>query len=875
MCILLQCFTHRHLGWKINVLDECDDTEAAESRVVETLALPDDMQSEESVQVQTRLTPDKNFLDERKKLQKIINTKTNYDDFSSFKGDTGLTGEVYPQSEAQYGQEYELPISKGQIKEVIQAVETLENKMKDDMKRNISQYQVHEEIKDTFVSEQPVREDDEYFVEAGKVPDNYFLPPNQKPLTLQSVLRPSGPNKPQNMRPPFRRPAPPEIKLRRPPPPTKFHKVNSGYPLLMPNHHNNMHGPPKKQPPPKFNPNRPSQNMNRQPPDMNRPHIDMNRPQLDMNRPPLNMDRPTLPINRGTPVPPMKPMPTHHQSKPSYSQITKLLPKVPSSPISQMQTIIMGKPSLTQPTLPLPVQGQTLNLGQTDIIANHVVKSQIMLPGSNDAIAQHSTIQTYLNKPGQIILGKPMDNPMPLDQQMIPTKQYGIQSQSTPMPVFIQSTQTQTVNLQPDNEQQSQNEIKSSDFIGESTDGSSIQPAVNTGFKPDSIVVESGFKPIIREPLMAAEDRIADEYDYNGSNRREDTDVEEDYEESPQFISNNPIYPSDRLTETFEPMFIPSPEDHLLPTEDRTKEIFPKNHAKEDRPHPVYVKSESRLNALFSKNNMEKEVPSDLMMEQDSISPQYLPPELAPTKESKRKTTKTPLTKKSTEKEATTDLIMESDRISPQYLPPDPKLPKEHSQKLSSDQTFTTYDGKTVSAATLTSVPDGKPAKLFSAKLPANTEQLLKTPQFGPFKGEIPPPVDEHIKTDAKNPMTQTTLLKLVNIQKSENTKTSDLKTEASEVVTEVNKNYEPEEYDDTEEYEDDEEDIREDRRLRRDTQTTQFEKGEIQEVPTNGHSKPVSQVEFETAAQTSAASNIRLYWMTHIVLLTICMKLL
>ncbi|XP_072933171.1 protein Skeletor, isoforms B/C isoform X3 [Epargyreus clarus] len=48
--VYYQCFTHRYLGWKINVLDECDATEAEESRVVETVALPADLMGEESIQ---------------------------------------------------------------------------------------------------------------------------------------------------------------------------------------------------------------------------------------------------------------------------------------------------------------------------------------------------------------------------------------------------------------------------------------------------------------------------------------------------------------------------------------------------------------------------------------------------------------------------------------------------------------------------------------------------------------------------------------------------------------------------------------------------------------------------------------------------------
>ncbi|PZC78207.1 hypothetical protein B5X24_HaOG202458 [Helicoverpa armigera] len=803
--VYYQCFTHRHLGWKINVVDECDAQEGEESRVAAQVLPPDDLRGDESVQVPTRLSPDRNFIDERKKIQKIINTKTNYDDFSRIKMDSGLTGEVYPEPDkTPYNkrQEYsELPISKVELKEVIEAVENLENQMQEISQQNTSrhQYQVHEEPQDTEFAEQPFRDDDEYVVDTAKLPENFFLPGNQKPLTLQSVLRPTPHKAMNNMRPPFRRPAPPEIKRR--PPPMYHQKGGMGYPLPLPNHHG-QHGPLKK-PPPKFN-------QNRLQPNMNRP-VDHNH-----NRP--------APIKPGPP--------SHQQNKPHYNTLgskPNIAPvpfsKTPNNPV---HAIIMGKPGPNNVQLPAP--SQTLNLGQTDIIANQVVKSQIMLPGSSDAIAQHSNVQTYFNKPGQIILGKPMDNPMPLDQQMIPTKQLGMRTPPTPAPVFYQSTPN--VHLQQDKEQQSQNEIKSSDFIGESAEKSTIPPAVNTGFKPDSIVVESGFKPIIREPLMASVDRIAD---YEASaNRREDSDVEDDYEDSQQILSNHQYPPSDKITESFEPMFIPSPPDHLLPTNDRTKEIFPINHAKEDRPHPVYVKNVTQKQDLFSKKNVEREVPGDLMME--------------------------------------------SDRISPHYLPPDPKPTKEHSQKLSvsSDQTFTTYDGKTVSAATLTSVTDGNKSssKLFSAKLPANYEQLLKTPQFGPFKGEIPPPVAAHINKEAQETAIltkaqdrKTTQLKLVNVKKPE-----DLKAEGSQKVEVTDTLHQ---FEDIMEQEYDDDDDGEDRNMRerRDTKTTQFEMGEIEEVQTNGHSMPKNQVEFEKEQRATAAAP-RLCWTPHLLLLVLGLTL-
>ncbi|XP_028176404.1 protein Skeletor, isoforms D/E-like isoform X4 [Ostrinia furnacalis] len=798
--VYYQCFTHRHLGWKINVHDECDESEAEESRVEERVAAPDDLRGEESIQVRSRLPPDQNFLDRRQKVEKIIEAKPNYDDFSRSKGDGGRQGDAPPR------QEFELPVSQVQIKEVIRAVEGIESEMRDEMRRNQTrtptQYRVHEDVNEAFLPERPVREGDEYVV--GRTPETFFLPPNQQPLTLQSVMRPNQMNKPGGQRPPFRRPVPPEIKLRRPPP--GFPKGNN-YPLQMPGPHN-PNGMHKKVPP--------------------------------KHRGPMNQGRPMPPG-----VPPMKVMPPLSHPKPSFGHNSqKHGPKIPDGPV---QSIVVGKPGLTGVAHPqnFNLQAPTLNLGQPDIIMNQVVRSQITLPGAGDTTPQHSSPpQTFVSKPGQIILGKPMDNPVPLDQQMTHTKHHNIHTQTKPKPVkesHPQNNHNQHKHNQFENDrEQAQNEIKSSDFMGESVENSTYQPAVNTGFKPDSIVIESGFKPIIREPLMAGEDRITDDGEGN-ANRREDTDVEEDYEEAPQYI--NHAYPSDKITESFEPMFIPSPEDHLLSADDKTKEIFPSNHAKEDRPHPVYVRTESELNALFSKKNMDKEV--------------------------------------------TSDMVMESNKVSPQYLPPDPKLPKEQSQRLSMTEgmTFTSYDGKLVSAATLTTIPNARPStkNIFSSKLPTSSEQLLKTPQFGPFKGEIPAIVGTPISTEmAKEltpalPDTRTTRLKLVNsFHKDDESITDDLKPEASEkdeVKIDPKEDEEDEKSDDDEE--DDEEEYEEEVddepaiRNKRESKTAQFERGEVEEqIPPKSSSSVDSQMDFEWPRATASSSRLSVHWKFYPVLL-------
>ncbi|XP_049880583.1 cell surface glycoprotein 1 isoform X1 [Pectinophora gossypiella] len=590
--------------------------------------------------------------------------------------------------------EIESPImTTGQIRDVIEAVETLESRMQE-AKHNAShaarqpqppvphQYRVHEEP-------EPAPARDEF----PRAPPGYFLPPGA-PHTLQSVMRPDRPDRTRAPPPPpYRRPSGPELPPRRPPhgpsPPPSYPPKPS-FPLSMPI----THGMPKK---PYGKPG-----YGRLPP----------------------MQRPMSPIPPMKAMPPLPPMPypkptfvpPKQQQHNKQYQKQKQPPLPPMQPVSNaVQNIIVGKPGPVKATS--PTQSQTLSLGRTDIIANQVVKSQITLPGGPGAdVVSSSGQQLVTGSSGQIILGKPMDHPVPLDQQMTPTQHYSVNAP----PTYPTDPIPGKPNMQD-------NEVKSSDFIGESTDPSPMQPAVNTGFKPNTIVIESGFKPIIREPLM---DRTGGDYSApsgpSTANRREDTDVDVDYDDSPQPINNHAFNtPSDKITQSFEPMFIPSPPDTLLPTNDRTKEVFPSNHAKEDRPHPVYVKSDNELNSLFSKKNMDKEVPSDM--------------------------------------------VMESDRVSPHYLPPDPKVPKEPSQKLSSanEETFTTYDGKIVSAATLTSVPDEKhTTKLFSSKLPATSELLLKGPQFGPFRGEIPPAVAGSISkttTEMEKGTNTRTNLKLVN----------------------------------------------------------------------------------------------------------------
>ncbi|XP_048001741.1 protein Skeletor, isoforms D/E isoform X2 [Leguminivora glycinivorella] len=803
--VYYQCFTHRHLGWKINVVDECDALDSEESRVVERVVAPDLLGEESVQQVHSRVKPDNQL--EHKRLEKIINSKTPYNDFSSDK----LTGEVRyrPEPSNQLYQEYGLPIGAGQIRDVIDVVENLESSMP-------HQYQVHEDVKE-FLPEQPMREGDEYVIEPGKMPENYLLQPNQKPITLQAVLRP-GSNAPPGMGHPFRK-TPPELKLRRPPPNMRpphpdRHQSNPGYPLSMPTH------------------SQKKKYMNRGPP----------------VRPPNTSNYGHLPLKplspQGKPLPPqVKPLVPHKPLKPGFSH--SLQPPVSQVPSGPVQGIIMGRPSMSSlSNIQPPIKTQTLSLGKSDIIANHVVKSQITLPGLSDlVIAQPSEPQLTISRPGQIILGKPMENPVPLDQQMAPNRPRPEVMRPRPTTEPPRPTNPPRIRIKPVESLpgNTETDMKSSDFMGQSVDPTPLAPAVNTGFKPDSIVVESGFKPIIREPLMASEDRITNFGD--SSNRRQDTDVEEDYVEAPQGISlptSSQAYPpSETLTQSFEPMFIPSPLDHISENAEKatTTELFPSNHAKEERPYPFYVQDNDKTDELFSEKNMEKDVP---------------------------------------------DMVMESDRVSPQYLPPDPKSrnkPQSIKQAPTPEQTFTTYDGKTVSGATLVSVPapsiisaSTSGTKLFSSKVPSVTELLLKKPQFGPYKGDLPTEVVEQLQKDkaSKSP------LKVVGFEElNKEDETDALKAEESKIdevtvsSSQSTDDDENMEYDDDEEEEEEEAGEQSSNRQRRDTKDTLFERGEVEEQPaTVGVSSIKNQVDFDVGKKT--ISNTAAHtWSTNLVKLS------
>ncbi|XP_076241241.1 DM13 and DOMON_DOH domain-containing protein skeletor isoform X1 [Calliopsis andreniformis] len=183
-----------------------------------------------------------------------------------------------------------------------------------------------------------------------------------------------------------------------------------------------------------------------------------------------------------------------------------------------------------------------------------------------------------------------------------------------------------------------------------------MKPARNTGFNPDSIVIESGFKPIIRNvevPTDVAQKRMLEKTESS------ETAVQE--------------VPNHRQVDNFEPVFIPSPP---VPTIDTGKKLKKKNA--KSRPGDV----------------------DDMEMAADRTNAYYLPP-------------------------VSSTVVKES--------PP------------SSSEVLVTFDGKKVKdsglARSISRIEDHPRSKLSS-------DILSRTPQFGRFRGELPPLIPEEARSE-------------------------------------------------------------------------------------------------------------------------------
>ncbi|XP_060880277.1 protein Skeletor, isoforms B/C [Metopolophium dirhodum] len=76
--VYYQCFTHRHLGWKINVVDACDKEQPSSEP---TAPISEDLQSRGSIQYTTRVKPDvenKQFFNNNEPLRNYVDLQSDH-----------------------------------------------------------------------------------------------------------------------------------------------------------------------------------------------------------------------------------------------------------------------------------------------------------------------------------------------------------------------------------------------------------------------------------------------------------------------------------------------------------------------------------------------------------------------------------------------------------------------------------------------------------------------------------------------------------------------------------------------------------------------------------------------------------------------------
>ncbi|KAG5674929.1 hypothetical protein PVAND_004873 [Polypedilum vanderplanki] len=160
-------------------------------------------------------------------------------------------------------------------------------------------------------------------------------------------------------------------------------------------------------------------------------------------------------------------------------------------------------------------------------------------------------------------------------------------------------------------------------------DSSSIEDiAENTGFKAESIIVESGFRPIFKREDVFINDEDDDEEPQITAkipsiSRRSDVNINE-----------NQFYPSDEA-QSFEPVFIPSPEDSVaLPLIDSRENETDMMMAEATERHGVYYlpPNDVKRSAILDPLDLKDPLPSSDIQKLSSKTkkfiqdtPQFLP----------------------------------------------------------------------------------------------------------------------------------------------------------------------------------------------------------------------------------------------------------
>lgn len=270
-----------------------------------------------------------------------------------------------------------------------------------------------------------------------------------------------------------------------------------------------------------------------------------------------------------------------------------------------------------------------------------------------------------------------------------------------------------------------------------------IKPAENVGFLPQTVIVESGFRPITnrkpgdrRHPERKSEQR-----------RRADiiTEIDEAIEGDALLINSHHEEP----IRSFEPMFIPSPRDEMAgvvavpmkveTVQQQQKQLQMqqmKQHLQEHQHHEEHMNDEEEEEEE-DEDMDEPEIGQDENMEDDDESPNY--PKISNREKSMNDEELPSLMNFDSGED---NIAAAASRVDAYYLPPDNKAIKstENTDREIPVGAVVTYDGKAVlDTSLINSAPPDDVNELVLPGLTTKTEQLRKTPQFGPFKGEMPP----------------------------------------------------------------------------------------------------------------------------------------
>ena len=262
--------------------------------------------------------------------------------------------------------------------------------------------------------------------------------------------------------------------------------------------------------------------------------------------------------------------------------------------------------------------------------------------------------------------------------------------------------------------------------------------AVNTGFNPHSVVVEGGFKPIITSNNVGAQDRSSEDNESQeikkpeaGENKTVEAVIAELVPEVVEVIAveerkDNPFQGQE--PETFEPMFIPSPPDRNAARNASNKKPI---LADELTPPAVHLNHRQSLQPHRRNGHPYMVIrPRPGLVTRPLFPTNIVPPFRIPVRGGSPS-----FRYQQSDGDTEDETPMAAERMDSYLVPGDSSI---------APSVVVTYDGKSVTS----SVPLA-PVVIQNMRHPAGTADLIRgTPQFAPFRGEIPPPVPDMISLE-------------------------------------------------------------------------------------------------------------------------------